>query len=78
MPISFLDESSNCAPTPTQKGNKRALVIDLISDSDDDDEAITQSSSKKMALSTPTSTKPQASAISSTSDSPELMIIDLE
>lgn len=53
-------------------------MIDLISDSEDEDDTITQSSCKKIALSTPTSTKPQASAISSTSDSPELMIIDLE
>ncbi|XP_001607391.2 E3 SUMO-protein ligase PIAS2 isoform X3 [Nasonia vitripennis] len=76
-----LDESSHTNSTPSApREKKRALVIDLISDSsDDDDSSITQSSSKKQAISVPS--KPQASAhsaISSTSDSPELMIIDLE
>jgi hypothetical protein len=63
------------------KEKKRALVIDLISDSsdEDDDTSITQSSSKKQAISVPSKLQASAhSAISSTSDSPELMIIDLE
>ncbi|XP_011496212.1 PREDICTED: E3 SUMO-protein ligase PIAS2 [Ceratosolen solmsi marchali] len=76
-----LDESNHTPSTPALKEKKRALVIDLISDSsdEDDDNSITQSSNKKQAVSM--SSKPQASAhsaISSTSDSPELMIIDLE
>ncbi|XP_058802189.1 E3 SUMO-protein ligase PIAS3 isoform X2 [Phymastichus coffea] len=75
-----LDESNSfhTSSTPSApKEKKRALVIDLISDSSDEDiESPIHSSSKKPALST--SLKPQASAISSTSDSPELMIIDLD
>ncbi|XP_076637541.1 E3 SUMO-protein ligase Su(var)2-10 isoform X1 [Colletes latitarsis] len=70
-----LDESNPAPP----KEKKRAVVIDLISDSDDDYEntAPTQST-KKLALGTSSPKKSQASSISSTSESPELMIIDLE
>ncbi|XP_033227124.1 E3 SUMO-protein ligase PIAS3 isoform X2 [Belonocnema kinseyi] len=74
-----LDETNPSTPTPREK--KRAVVIDLISDSDDEeaDSNPTQSSNKKIL-----STSPQKNqstihgAISSTSESPELMIIDLE
>ncbi|KAG6799678.1 E3 SUMO-protein ligase PIAS3 isoform X1 [Apis laboriosa] len=70
-----LDESSL---TP-QKEKKRAVVIDLISDSDDDDEHTTPTqSTKKIASGTSSPKKSQTSSISSTSESPELMIIDLE
>ncbi|XP_053984379.1 E3 SUMO-protein ligase PIAS2 isoform X2 [Hylaeus anthracinus] len=70
-----LDESN---PTPP-KEKKRAVVIDLISDSDDDYENTTPTqSTKKLASGTSSPKKSQASSISSTSESPELMIIDLE
>ncbi|XP_043508781.1 E3 SUMO-protein ligase PIAS2 isoform X1 [Frieseomelitta varia] len=70
-----LDES-NLTP-PKQK--KRAEIIDLISDSDDDDEHTTPTQSiKKMTSGTSSPKKSQTSSISSTSESPELMIIDLE
>ncbi|CAL7950097.1 unnamed protein product [Xylocopa violacea] len=70
-----LDESNPAPP----KEKKRAVVIDLISDSDDDDEhsAPTQST-KKLATGTSSPKKSQTSSISSTSESPDLMIIDLE
>ncbi|XP_046752380.1 E3 SUMO-protein ligase PIAS2 isoform X1 [Diprion similis] len=74
-----LDESTNPSPmSPNEK--KRAVVIDLISDSDDDSNP-SQSSNKKLntGTSSPQKTQPGAhSAISSTRESPELMIIDLE
>ncbi|XP_031831683.1 E3 SUMO-protein ligase Su(var)2-10 isoform X1 [Nomia melanderi] len=70
-----LDESNPAPP----KEKKRAVVIDLISDSDDDDENSTPTqSTKKLASGTSSPKKSQTSSISSTSDSPELMIIDLE
>nr|XP_050850603.1 E3 SUMO-protein ligase PIAS1 isoform X4 [Vespula vulgaris] len=72
-----LDESS---PTiPVLKEKKRTVVIDLISDSDEDDEdsVPSQSTKKKTRSSTPPK-KSQTSSISSTSESPDLMIIDLE
>lgn len=71
-----LDESN---PTPAPKEKKRAVVIDLISDSDEDDEDTTPTqSTKKLASGTSSPKKSQTSSISSTSESPELMIIDLE
>ncbi|XP_023318411.1 E3 SUMO-protein ligase PIAS1 isoform X2 [Trichogramma pretiosum] len=70
-----IDESAPSTPAPNDK-KRTAEVIDLISDSSDDEESVITSSNKKMALSSPS--KPQTSAISSTSDYPELMIIDLE
>ncbi|XP_018360488.1 PREDICTED: E3 SUMO-protein ligase PIAS2 isoform X1 [Trachymyrmex cornetzi] len=70
-----LDESNPPAP----KEKKRAVVIDLISDSDDDDEDNTPTqSTKKPASGISSPKKSQTSSISSTSESPELMIIDLE
>ncbi|XP_034177830.1 E3 SUMO-protein ligase Su(var)2-10 isoform X2 [Osmia lignaria lignaria] len=70
-----LDESNLTPP----KEKKRAVIIDLISDSDDDDEHATSTqSTKKIATGTSSPKKSQASSISSTSESPELMIIDLE
>ncbi|XP_018394311.1 PREDICTED: E3 SUMO-protein ligase PIAS1 isoform X1 [Cyphomyrmex costatus] len=70
-----LDESH----TPAPKEKKRAVVIDLISDSDDDDEDNTPTQSTKKPVSGISSPKKsQTSSISSTSESPELMIIDLE
>ncbi|XP_076289152.1 E3 SUMO-protein ligase Su(var)2-10 isoform X1 [Lasioglossum baleicum] len=70
-----LDESNPAPP----KEKKRAVVIDLISDSDDDDEHSTPTqSTKKLACGTSSPKKSQTSSISSTSDSPELMIIDLD
>ncbi|XP_017789792.1 PREDICTED: E3 SUMO-protein ligase PIAS3 [Habropoda laboriosa] len=70
-----LDESNPAPP----KEKKRAVIIDLISDSDDDDENTTPTqSTKKIATGTPSPKKSQTSSISSTSESPELMIIDLE
>ncbi|XP_017883490.1 E3 SUMO-protein ligase PIAS1 isoform X3 [Ceratina calcarata] len=70
-----LDESNPAPP----KEKKRAVVIDLISDSDDDEESRTPTqSTKKPALGTLSPKKAQTSSISSTSESPELMIIDLE
>ncbi|XP_066594390.1 E3 SUMO-protein ligase PIAS1 [Prorops nasuta] len=72
-----LDESN---PTPATKEKKRMVVIDLISDSDDDDEDSSPSHSTKKLASGSTSSpkKTQPNSITSTSDSPELMIIDLE
>ncbi|XP_011865800.1 PREDICTED: E3 SUMO-protein ligase PIAS1 isoform X3 [Vollenhovia emeryi] len=71
-----LDESS-LAPAPKEK--KRAVIIDLISDSDDDDEDnVPTQSTKKPSSSISSPKKSQTSSISSTSESPELMIIDLE
>ncbi|XP_043475985.1 E3 SUMO-protein ligase PIAS3 isoform X2 [Leptopilina heterotoma] len=74
-----LDETNPSTPTPKEK--KRAVVIDLISDSEDDEsDSHSSVSHKKVALSS-SPQKVQSSthnAISSTSDSPELMIIDLE
>ncbi|XP_060825864.1 E3 SUMO-protein ligase PIAS1 isoform X2 [Bombus pascuorum] len=70
-----LDESNLTPP----KEKKRAVIIDLISDSDDDDERTTPTqSTKKIASGTSSPKKSQTSSISSTSESPELMIIDLE
>ncbi|XP_076166318.1 E3 SUMO-protein ligase Su(var)2-10 isoform X4 [Ptiloglossa arizonensis] len=70
-----LDESNPAPP----KEKKRAVVIDLISDSDDDYDNITLTqSTKKLASGSPSPKKSQTSSISSTSESPELMIIDLE
>ncbi|XP_015593606.1 E3 SUMO-protein ligase PIAS2 isoform X3 [Cephus cinctus] len=61
-----LDESNPISPTPKEK--KRAVIIDLISDSDDEDSNPSQSSNKKFASGL---TSPQKSsvhsAISSTS-----------
>lgn len=72
-----LDESSPA--TPVQKEKKRTVVIDLISDSDEDDEDSTPTqSTKKQTSSSSTPKKSQTSSISSTSESPDLMIIDLE
>ncbi|XP_014487438.1 PREDICTED: E3 SUMO-protein ligase PIAS2 isoform X2 [Dinoponera quadriceps] len=73
-----LDETNLTTPAPKEK--KRAVVIDLISDSDDDDEdnTPTQSTKKQNTSSISSPKKSQASSISSTSESPELMIIDLE
>ncbi|KAJ8673121.1 hypothetical protein QAD02_004383 [Eretmocerus hayati] len=76
-----LDETKDVPSTPSApKDKKRALVIDLISSSEDEDESsVCQSTTKKQALSTPSKSQASAhSVISSTSDSPELMIIDLE
>ena len=71
-----IDETSNPAATPTPKEKKRPLVVDLCSDSsDDEDKTPTQSAPKKRANSP--LLKSQTSAISSTSDSPELLIIDI-
>lgn len=71
-----LDETN---PTPAPKEKKRAVIIDLISDSDDDDEDNTPTqSTKKPASGISSPKKPQTSSISSTSESPEYMIIDLE
>ncbi|XP_012261053.1 E3 SUMO-protein ligase PIAS1-like isoform X2 [Athalia rosae] len=74
-----LDESTNPSPaSPSDK--KRAVIIDLISDSDDDSSP-SQSSTKKPStgVSTPQKSGTEAlSPISSASESPELMIIDLE
>lgn len=81
MVIQFLisDEMTNPSPTsPNEK--KRAVIIDLISDSDEDSNP-SQSSNKKPNTGVTTPQKSQTganSAISSTSESPELMIIDLE
>lgn len=70
-----LDESNLTPP----KEKKRAVIIDLISDSDDDDEHTTPTqSTKKIVSGTSSPKKSQTSSISSTSESPELMIIDLE
>ncbi|XP_068981333.1 E3 SUMO-protein ligase PIAS2 isoform X4 [Bombus flavifrons] len=70
-----LDESNLTPP----KEKKRAVIIDLISDSDDDDERTTPTqSTKKITSGTSSPKKSQTSSISSTSESPELMIIDLE
>ncbi|XP_070157566.1 E3 SUMO-protein ligase PIAS3 isoform X2 [Polyergus mexicanus] len=72
-----LDETNPTTPTPKEK--KRAVIIDLISDSDDDDEDNTPTqSTKKLATGISSPKKPQTSSISSTSESPEYMIIDLE
>ncbi|XP_029676555.1 E3 SUMO-protein ligase PIAS3 isoform X3 [Formica exsecta] len=72
-----LDETNPTTPTPKEK--KRAVIIDLISDSDDDDEDNTPTqSTKKPATGISSPKKPQTSSISSTSESPEYMIIDLE
>ncbi|XP_012235761.1 E3 SUMO-protein ligase PIAS3 isoform X3 [Linepithema humile] len=72
-----LDESNSTTPTPKEK--KRTVVIDLISDSEDDDEDNTPTPSTKKSNSGISSPKKsQTSSISSTSESPELMIIDLE
>ncbi|XP_011255566.1 E3 SUMO-protein ligase PIAS3 isoform X4 [Camponotus floridanus] len=72
-----LDESNPTTPAPKEK--KRAVIIDLISDSDDDDEDNTPTqSTKKPASGISSPKKPQTSSISSTSESPEYMIIDLE
>ncbi|KAK2584536.1 hypothetical protein KPH14_006905 [Odynerus spinipes] len=72
-----LDESS--PTTPVLKEKKRTVVIDLISDSDEDDEDSTPTqSTKKQNSSSSTPKKSQTSSISSTSESPDLMIIDLE
>lgn len=72
-----LDETNPTTPAPKEK--KRAVIIDLISDSDDDDEDNTPTqSTKKPATGISSPKKPQTSSISSTSESPEYMIIDLE
>ncbi|KAL6447958.1 hypothetical protein ACFW04_000188 [Cataglyphis niger] len=72
-----LDEANPTTPAPKEK--KRAVIIDLISDSDDDDEDNTPTqSTKKPATGISSPKKPQTSSISSTSESPEYMIIDLE
>lgn len=72
-----LDESNPTTPAPKEK--KRAVIIDLISDSEDDDEDNTPTqSTKKPASGISSPKKPQTSSISSTSESPEYMIIDLE
>ncbi|XP_011142415.1 E3 SUMO-protein ligase PIAS3 isoform X2 [Harpegnathos saltator] len=73
-----LDETNPTTPAPKEK--KRAVVIDLISDSEDDDEdnIPTQSTKKQTTSSISSPKKSQTSSISSTSESPELMIIDLE
>ncbi|KAH0954009.1 hypothetical protein HN011_006877 [Eciton burchellii] len=72
-----LDESNPTTMAPKEK--KRAVVIDLISDSDDDDDDNTPTqSTKKLASGISSPKKSQTSSISSTSESPELMIIDLE
>lgn len=70
-----LDESN---PTPAPKEKKRAVVIDLISDSDDDEDNTPTQSTKKPATGISSPKKAQTNSISSTSESPELMIIDLE
>lgn len=60
---------------------KRAVVIDLISDTDDEEEDSNpkQNASKKSCQGSPKKTQSSTHGdISSTSDSPELMIIDLE
>ncbi|XP_012273819.1 E3 SUMO-protein ligase PIAS1 isoform X2 [Orussus abietinus] len=76
-----LDETNPSAPTMKEK--KRAVIIDLISDTDDedDDSNPSQSSNKKLATGNAATQKSQIGShntISSTSESPELMIIDLE
>ncbi|XP_032676487.1 E3 SUMO-protein ligase PIAS3 isoform X2 [Odontomachus brunneus] len=73
-----LDEANPTTPAPKEK--KRAVVIDLISDSEDDDEDTTptQSTKKQTTSNISSPKKSQTSSISSTSESPELMIIDLE
>ncbi|XP_051171232.1 E3 SUMO-protein ligase PIAS1 isoform X2 [Leptopilina boulardi] len=74
-----LDESNPSTQTPKEK--KRAVVIDLISDSDDDESDSHSPVSHKKVAPSSSPQKVQSSihnAISSTSDSPELMIIDLE
>ncbi|XP_003706512.1 E3 SUMO-protein ligase Su(var)2-10 isoform X2 [Megachile rotundata] len=75
--VDTVDLDENTLTPPKEK--KRAVVIDLISDSDDDDEHTTPTqSTKKVASGTSSPKKSQTSSISSTSESPELMIIDLE
>ncbi|XP_074115541.1 E3 SUMO-protein ligase Su(var)2-10 [Cotesia typhae] len=69
-----LDEG-NVASTPEKKS---APVIDLISSDEDDDDNDYKASSKKGATLLPKKSQSNHSAISSTSESPELMIIDLE
>ncbi|XP_072767812.1 E3 SUMO-protein ligase PIAS2 isoform X2 [Anoplolepis gracilipes] len=72
-----LDEGNLTTPAPKEK--KRTVIIDLISDSDEDDEDNTPTqSTKKPATGISSPKKPQTSSISSTSESPEYMIIDLE
>ncbi|XP_020282300.1 E3 SUMO-protein ligase PIAS3 isoform X2 [Pseudomyrmex gracilis] len=71
-----LDESNPTTPAPKEK--KRAVVIDLISDSDDDEDNTPTQSTKKPAIGISSPKKAQTNSISSTSESPELMIIDLE
>ncbi|KAG7202861.1 hypothetical protein KM043_010011 [Ampulex compressa] len=77
--VDTVDLDENNTTTPASKEKKRAVVIDLISDSDEDDEDSTPTqSTKKLASGTSSPKKSQTSSISSTSESPELMIIDLE
>lgn len=74
-----LDETNPSTPTPKEK--KRALVIDLISDSDEEEgDSNPQAPSKKIAPSASPQTIQSSTHfdISSTSESPDLMIIDLE
>ncbi|XP_043277598.1 E3 SUMO-protein ligase PIAS4 isoform X2 [Venturia canescens] len=76
-----LDESSPPEEAPTSEEKKRAVVIDLISDTDDEEEDSNpkQNPNKKSSQSSPKKTQSSTHGdISSTSDSPELMIIDLE
>lgn len=78
-----IPDENQCTKTSSPsvpKEKKRALLIDLTTDSEDEDETITVSSSKRQAMGSPvkSQTNVNTSVISSTSDSPECMIIDLE
>lgn len=73
----FADESTNSA-APTTNDKKRALVVDLVSDSEDDSDTGPTQSCKRLATSPVKSQSNAQGAISSTSESPELMIIDLD
>lgn len=75
-------DESNPAPTSVQGEKRRAEVIDLISDSEEDEPAPSRAVKRgaspvpgKPVKTQPTSTY---NVISSTSESPELMIIDLD
>lgn len=61
---------------PAPKETKRAVIIDLISDSDEDDEDIPNQNTKKSSSNILSPKKLQTTSINSTSESPELMIID--
>lgn len=71
-----LEKSNIRKPVPKRK--KHAVIIDLISDSDDDEDSTMSQSTKKQAIGI-SSSRFQTSCINSDEyETPELMIIDLQ